>query len=129
MCNYRSVDVPAQGGTPPMTGFCRSKDQSCNAILQKHHRISHRNNSVLGVLFQCSESCAFGYQQKITYCVGIHSVQSRHIHGLRTVAYRECPVEPSPYIYKCNVKGCSQAATWTVGKWTKVSTDVLAQFL
>lgn len=83
---------------------------------------------VLGILFQCSTSCGFGYQQRITYCVGIHSVQDLHAHGLQTVAYRECPVEPSPYIYKCNVKECSQAATWRVGKWTKVSTDVQADF-
>ncbi|XP_051651320.1 A disintegrin and metalloproteinase with thrombospondin motifs 20 isoform X1 [Manacus candei] len=74
-----------------------------------------------GDLSQCSTSCGFGYQQRITYCVGIHSVQNQHIHGLQTVAYRECPVEPSPYIYKCNINGCSQAATWRVGKWTACS--------
>lgn len=74
-----------------------------------------------GELSQCSASCGLDYRQRITYCVGIHSVQNKHAYGLRTVAYRECPVTPSPYIYNCNIKGCSQAATWRVGKWTKCS--------
>ncbi|XP_048817064.1 A disintegrin and metalloproteinase with thrombospondin motifs 20 isoform X5 [Lagopus muta] len=74
-----------------------------------------------GELSQCSASCGLDYQQRITYCVGIHSVQNKHAYGLRNVAYRECPVTPSPYIYYCNIKGCSQAATWRVGKWTKCS--------
>uniref|UniRef100_G1NB35 ADAM metallopeptidase with thrombospondin type 1 motif 20 n=1 Tax=Meleagris gallopavo TaxID=9103 RepID=G1NB35_MELGA len=74
-----------------------------------------------GELSQCSASCGVDHQQRITYCVGIHSVQNKHAFGLRTVAYRECPVTPSPYIYYCNIKGCSQAATWRVGKWTNCS--------
>ncbi|XP_014726621.1 PREDICTED: A disintegrin and metalloproteinase with thrombospondin motifs 20 [Sturnus vulgaris] len=116
---YRKVKCVNENQLQVDESFC---DPATKPQSSKTCRLSPSRYVVLtGELSQCSESCGFGYQQRITYCVGIHSVQSRHVHGLRTVAYRECPVEPSPYIYKCNVKGCSQAATWAVGKWTKCS--------
>nr|XP_027312792.1 A disintegrin and metalloproteinase with thrombospondin motifs 20 isoform X5 [Anas platyrhynchos] len=99
--------------------FC---DPATKPPSTKNCRIAPTKYVVLtGDLSQCSASCGVDYRQRITYCVGIHSVQNKHAYGLRTVAYRECPVTPSPYIYTCNIKGCSQGATWRVGKWTKCS--------
>ncbi|XP_047921885.2 A disintegrin and metalloproteinase with thrombospondin motifs 20 isoform X1 [Anser cygnoides] len=99
--------------------FC---DPATKPPSTKNCRVAPTKYVVLtGELSQCSASCGLDYQQRITYCVGIHSVQNKHAYGLRTVAYRECPVTPSPYIYTCNIKGCSQGATWRVGKWTKCS--------
>ncbi|XP_038235096.1 A disintegrin and metalloproteinase with thrombospondin motifs 20 isoform X4 [Dermochelys coriacea] len=76
---------------------------------------------VTGDLSQCSASCGLDYQQRITYCVGIHTIRTNRAYGLRSVAYRDCPIVPSPHIYKCNIRGCLQAATWKVGKWSKCS--------
>ncbi|XP_074798282.1 A disintegrin and metalloproteinase with thrombospondin motifs 20 isoform X2 [Natator depressus] len=76
---------------------------------------------VTGDLSQCSASCGLDYQQRITYCVGIHTIRNNRAYGLRSVAYRDCPIVPSPHIYKCNIRGCLQAATWKVGKWSKCS--------
>ncbi|KYO47658.1 A disintegrin and metalloproteinase with thrombospondin motifs 4 [Alligator mississippiensis] len=76
---------------------------------------------ITGELSQCSPSCALDYQQRITYCVGIHAIRNNRAFGLRPVAYRECPVVPSHHIYKCDVRGCSHTATWKVGKWSKCS--------
>ncbi|XP_068525490.1 A disintegrin and metalloproteinase with thrombospondin motifs 20 isoform X6 [Anas acuta] len=99
--------------------FC---DPATKPPSTKNCRIAPTKYVVLtGDLSQCSASCGVDYRQRITYCVGIHSVQNKHAYGLRTVAYQECPVTPSPYIYTCNIKGCSQGATWRVGKWTKCS--------
>uniref|UniRef100_A0A663MXA9 ADAM metallopeptidase with thrombospondin type 1 motif 20 n=1 Tax=Athene cunicularia TaxID=194338 RepID=A0A663MXA9_ATHCN len=116
---YRNVKCVDENQLQVDESFC---DPATKPPSTKNCRISPSKYVVLtGELSQCSASCKFGYQQRIAYCVGSHSVQNQHVHGLRTVAYQECPVEPSPYIYKCNVKGCSQAATWRVGKWTKCS--------
>ncbi|XP_043404916.1 A disintegrin and metalloproteinase with thrombospondin motifs 20 isoform X2 [Chelonia mydas] len=76
---------------------------------------------VTGDLSQCSATCGLDYQQRITYCVGIHTIRNNRAYGLRSVAYRDCPIVPSPHIYKCNIRGCLQAATWKVGKWSKCS--------
>ncbi|XP_032660482.1 A disintegrin and metalloproteinase with thrombospondin motifs 20 isoform X2 [Chelonoidis abingdonii] len=76
---------------------------------------------VTGDLSQCSASCGLDYWQRITYCIGIHTIQNNRAYGLRSVAYRDCPIVPSPHIYKCNIRGCLQAATWKVGKWSKCS--------
>uniref|UniRef100_A0A8C3P7I2 ADAM metallopeptidase with thrombospondin type 1 motif 20 n=1 Tax=Chrysemys picta bellii TaxID=8478 RepID=A0A8C3P7I2_CHRPI len=76
---------------------------------------------VTGDLSQCSASCGLDYWQRITYCIGIHTIRNNRAYGLRSVAYRDCPIVPSPHIYKCNIRGCLQAATWKVGKWSKCS--------
>ncbi|XP_010124798.1 PREDICTED: A disintegrin and metalloproteinase with thrombospondin motifs 20-like, partial [Chlamydotis macqueenii] len=116
---YRKVKCVDENQLQVDESFC---DPATKPPSTKNCRIAPSKYIVLtGELSQCSASCAFGYQQRITYCIGIHSVQNQQAHGLRTVTYRECPVEPSPYIHKCNIKGCSQAATWRVGKWTKCS--------
>ncbi|XP_010131062.1 PREDICTED: A disintegrin and metalloproteinase with thrombospondin motifs 20-like [Buceros rhinoceros silvestris] len=116
---YRKIKCVDENQLQVDESFC---DPATKPPSTKACRIAPSKYVVLtGELSQCSASCRFGYEQRITYCVGIHSVQYHHAYGLQTVAYRECPVEPSPYIYKCNIKGCSQAATWRVGKWTKCS--------
>uniref|UniRef100_A0A674K035 ADAM metallopeptidase with thrombospondin type 1 motif 20 n=1 Tax=Terrapene triunguis TaxID=2587831 RepID=A0A674K035_9SAUR len=76
---------------------------------------------ITGDLSQCSASCGLDYWQRITYCIGIHTIRNNRAYGLRSVAYRDCPIVPSPHIYKCNIRGCLQAATWKVGKWSKCS--------
>ncbi|XP_067420282.1 A disintegrin and metalloproteinase with thrombospondin motifs 20 isoform X3 [Emydura macquarii macquarii] len=76
---------------------------------------------ITGDVSQCSASCGLDYRQRITYCVGIHTIRNNRAYGLRPVAYRDCPVVPSPHSYKCNIRGCLQAATWKVGKWSKCS--------
>uniref|UniRef100_A0A8C8RHX3 ADAM metallopeptidase with thrombospondin type 1 motif 20 n=1 Tax=Pelusios castaneus TaxID=367368 RepID=A0A8C8RHX3_9SAUR len=74
---------------------------------------------ITGDLSQCSASCGLDYRQRITYCVGTHTIWNNRAYGLRPVTYRDCPVVSSPYSYKCNIRGCLQAATWKVGKWSK----------
>ncbi|XP_075786355.1 A disintegrin and metalloproteinase with thrombospondin motifs 20 isoform X3 [Pelodiscus sinensis] len=76
---------------------------------------------VTGDLSQCSANCGLDYRQRITYCAGIHTIRNNHAYGLRLVPYRDCPIIPSPQMYKCNIRGCLQAATWKVGKWSKCS--------
>ncbi|XP_039770670.1 A disintegrin and metalloproteinase with thrombospondin motifs 20 [Ornithorhynchus anatinus] len=76
---------------------------------------------VTGDSSQCTDKCGFDYRQRITYCIGVQSVQSNEVSELRSVTYKECPVLPSPHIHKCSFRGCLQAATWKVGKWSKCS--------
>ncbi|KAJ7407992.1 hypothetical protein WISP_123543 [Willisornis vidua] len=116
---YRKVKCVNENRLQVDESFC---DPAIKPSSSKTCRVAPSKYVVFtGELSKCSASCGFGYQQRITYCVGIHSVRNQRAHGLQTVAYQECPVESSPYIYKCNINGCSQAATWRVGKWTKCS--------
>uniref|UniRef100_G3UGB1 GON domain-containing protein n=1 Tax=Loxodonta africana TaxID=9785 RepID=G3UGB1_LOXAF len=41
--------------------------------------------------------------------------------GCAYEGYRECPVLPSPQVYKCNFRSCLHMVTWKVGKWSKCS--------
>ncbi|XP_053114058.1 A disintegrin and metalloproteinase with thrombospondin motifs 20 isoform X2 [Hemicordylus capensis] len=70
---------------------------------------------------QCPAGCYLDYQQKITYCVGIHDGWNNHAYNLRSQAYRDCPVGSSPLNNECNVRACLHVATWKVGKWSKCS--------
>ncbi|XP_045143176.1 A disintegrin and metalloproteinase with thrombospondin motifs 20 [Echinops telfairi] len=74
-----------------------------------------------GAWQDCADNCGFSYAQRITYCIGIRSPKKFLSHQLWPVGYRECPVLPSPQIYKCNFRSCLQVATWRVGKWSKCS--------
>ncbi|XP_006888295.1 PREDICTED: A disintegrin and metalloproteinase with thrombospondin motifs 20-like [Elephantulus edwardii] len=76
---------------------------------------------VTGDSTQCANNCGFAYQQRITYCTAIWSTKKYKSHQLWPVDYRECPVLPSPQVYKCNFGSCLHLATWSVGKWSKCS--------
>ncbi|KAM6215650.1 A disintegrin and metalloproteinase with thrombospondin motifs 20 [Rhynchocyon petersi] len=70
---------------------------------------------------QCANNCGFPYQQRFTYCTGIWSAKKYKLHQLWPVEYRECPVLPSPQVFKCSFGSCLHLATWRVGKWSKCS--------
>ncbi|XP_011366634.1 A disintegrin and metalloproteinase with thrombospondin motifs 20 [Pteropus vampyrus] len=70
---------------------------------------------------RCAGNCGLNYRQRITYCIGIQSTEKYKLHQLWPVDYQECPVLPSPQVYKCNLESCLHAATWRVGKWSKCS--------
>ncbi|XP_029473156.1 A disintegrin and metalloproteinase with thrombospondin motifs 20 [Rhinatrema bivittatum] len=67
---------------------------------------------------KCLGDCEASYYQKVAYCKEFSSAQKRYSNGLRTVSYRTCPVTTPPYSHKCAERGCLQAATWKVGKWS-----------
>ncbi|ELK08453.1 A disintegrin and metalloproteinase with thrombospondin motif 20 [Pteropus alecto] len=75
---------------------------------------------VTGDSSQCAGNCGLNYRQRITYCIGIQSTEKYKLHQLWPVDYQECPVLPSPQVYKCNLESCLHAATWRVGKWSKI---------
>ncbi|KAJ6656242.1 hypothetical protein lerEdw1_003970 [Lerista edwardsae] len=70
---------------------------------------------------QCPAGCYLNYQQTIAFCVGIRDAWNNRGYGLRSVAYRDCPLGPPPLMKECSVKACLHAATWKVGKWSKCS--------
>ncbi|GAB1299762.1 A disintegrin and metalloproteinase with thrombospondin motifs 20 [Apodemus speciosus] len=76
---------------------------------------------VTGDLSQCAGNCGFTSPQKITYCTRIRSSKKHGFHQLRPAVYGECPVIPSPQVYKCDLRSCLHVATWKVGKWSKCS--------
>ncbi|EPY76961.1 a disintegrin-like and metallopeptidase (reprolysin type) with thrombospondin type 1 motif, 20, partial [Camelus ferus] len=76
---------------------------------------------VTGDSSQCAGNCGFSYRQRITYCTGIRSTEKSKLRQLWPVTYRECPVLPSPQVYKCNFKTCLHMATWKVGTWSECS--------
>ncbi|XP_057347391.1 A disintegrin and metalloproteinase with thrombospondin motifs 20 isoform X3 [Manis pentadactyla] len=92
---------------PPSVKTCRSRP--CRYLV------------VTGDSSQCAGNCGFSYRQRITYCIGIQSTEKYKLRELWPVDYRECPVPPSPQVYKCNFRSCLHMATWKVGKWSKCS--------
>ncbi|XP_028347238.1 A disintegrin and metalloproteinase with thrombospondin motifs 20 isoform X8 [Physeter macrocephalus] len=76
---------------------------------------------VTGDSSQCAGNCGFSYGQRITYCIEIRSTEKYKLHELWPTDYQECPVLPSPQVYKCNFRTCLHMATWKVGKWSKCS--------
>ncbi|XP_073078437.1 A disintegrin and metalloproteinase with thrombospondin motifs 20 isoform X4 [Manis javanica] len=92
---------------PPSIKMCRSRP--CRYLV------------VTGDSSQCAGNCGFSYRQRITYCIGIQSTEKYKLRELWPVNYRECPVPPSPQVYKCNFRSCLHMATWKVGKWSKCS--------
>ncbi|XP_060513873.2 A disintegrin and metalloproteinase with thrombospondin motifs 20 isoform X1 [Panthera onca] len=76
---------------------------------------------VTGDSSQCAGNCGFSYRQRITYCIAVWSTEKYKLHQLWPIDYRECPVLPSPQVYKCNFRSCLHVATWKVGKWSKCS--------
>ncbi|KAI5158822.1 A Disintegrin And Metalloproteinase With Thrombospondin Motifs 20 [Manis pentadactyla] len=92
---------------PPSVKMCRSRP--CRYLV------------VTGDLSQCAGNCGFSYRQRITYCIRIQSTEKYKLRELWPVDYRECPVPPSPQVYKCNFRSCLHMATWKVGKWSKCS--------
>ncbi|ELR55619.1 A disintegrin and metalloproteinase with thrombospondin motifs 20 [Bos mutus] len=76
---------------------------------------------ITGDSSQCAGNCGFSYRQRITYCIGVQSMEKHKLHELWPIDYRVCPVLPSPQVYKCNFKTCLDMATWKVGKWSKCS--------
>ncbi|XP_069484120.1 A disintegrin and metalloproteinase with thrombospondin motifs 20 [Ambystoma mexicanum] len=72
-------------------------------------------------LSQCSARCSTTSQRKVTRCVDLLPDRNYYAKGLRSVFYKKCPVRPLPRMRKCRHKGCLQAATWKVGKWSKCS--------
>ncbi|XP_057647833.1 A disintegrin and metalloproteinase with thrombospondin motifs 20 [Chionomys nivalis] len=76
---------------------------------------------VTGDSSQCAGNCGFTNPQKMTYCTRIRSSKKHAFHQLQPVAYAECPVKPSPHVYRCDIRSCLHVATWKVGKWSKCS--------
>ncbi|KAF6117232.1 ADAM metallopeptidase with thrombospondin type 1 motif 20 [Phyllostomus discolor] len=76
---------------------------------------------VTGDSSQCSSNCGFSYPRRITYCIRIRSNEIDKPHQLWPIDYPECPVLPSPQVYRCNFSSCLHMATWKVGKWSKCS--------
>uniref|UniRef100_A0A8C0P5N1 ADAM metallopeptidase with thrombospondin type 1 motif 20 n=1 Tax=Canis lupus familiaris TaxID=9615 RepID=A0A8C0P5N1_CANLF len=76
---------------------------------------------VTGDSSQCAGNCGFSHRQRITYCIAIWPTEKYKLHQLWPIDYRECPVLPSPQVYKCNFRSCLHMATWKVGKWSKCS--------
>ncbi|KAK2492450.1 hypothetical protein MC885_010159 [Smutsia gigantea] len=92
---------------PPSVKMCRSRP--CRYLV------------VTGDSSQCVGNCGFSYRQRVTYCIGIQSTEKYKLHELWPIDYLECPVLPSPQLYKCNFRSCLHVATWKVGKWSKCS--------
>ncbi|XP_060047729.1 A disintegrin and metalloproteinase with thrombospondin motifs 20 isoform X2 [Erinaceus europaeus] len=76
---------------------------------------------VTGDSSKCAGNCGFHYRQRITYCIGVLSTEKWKPRLLWPVHYGECPVLPSPQVYKCDFRSCLHMAMWKVGKWSKCS--------
>ncbi|XP_073476043.1 A disintegrin and metalloproteinase with thrombospondin motifs 20 [Aquarana catesbeiana] len=107
--NGRSVNESYcdSAAKPPATRKCTNA--ACKYIL------------VTKDVSQCSRSCWFGHEQKLTYCRTVLSKQNQYMNGLRTASYKSCPLRQHSLDHKCNGKNCIQTVFWKVGKWSKCS--------
>lgn len=71
---------------------------------------------------QCSVTCGKGYKQRLVSCSEIYTGKENYEYSYQTTI--NCPGMQPPSVQPCFLRECPVSATWRVGNWGSVSSQL-----
>ena len=71
---------------------------------------------------QCSVTCGKGYKQRLVSCSEIYTGKENYEYSYQTAI--NCPGMQPPSVQPCFLRECPVSATWRVGNWGSVSSQL-----